>query len=36
MKDVVMAAGYQEVEFDFVADDLALTLFHCHQQFYMD
>ena len=27
---------YQEVEFDFVADNSGLTLFHCHQQLHMD
>jgi len=36
MKDVVMLAGYQEMEIDFVADDPGLTLFHCHQQLHMD
>jgi FtsP/CotA-like multicopper oxidase with cupredoxin domain len=36
MKDVVMLGGYQEIEFDFVADDPGLTLFHCHQQLHMD
>jgi FtsP/CotA-like multicopper oxidase with cupredoxin domain len=36
MKDVVMVAGYQEVAFDFVADNPGLTLFHCHQQLHMD
>ena len=36
MKDVVMLGGYQEVEFDFVADDPGMTLFHCHQQLHMD
>ena len=36
MKDVVMVGGYQEVEFDFVADNPGLTLFHCHQQLHMD
>jgi FtsP/CotA-like multicopper oxidase with cupredoxin domain len=36
MKDVVMMDGYQEVEFDFVADDPGDTLFHCHQQLHMD
>ena len=35
-KDVVMVAGYQEVEVDFVADNPGLTLFHCHQQLHMD
>jgi FtsP/CotA-like multicopper oxidase with cupredoxin domain len=36
MKDVVMLGGYQQYEFDFVADDPGLTLFHCHQQLHMD
>lgn len=36
MKDVVMLNGYQEADFDFVADNPGLTLFHCHQQLHMD
>ncbi|MBV8052116.1 MAG: multicopper oxidase domain-containing protein, partial [Acidobacteriaceae bacterium] len=36
MKDVVMLSGYQELAFDFVANDPGLTLFHCHQQLHMD
>ncbi len=36
MKDVVMLGGYQEIEFDFVADNPGMTLFHCHQQLHMD
>ena len=36
MKDVVMLGGYQELSFDFVADDPGMTLFHCHQQLHMD
>lgn len=36
MKDVVMLGGYQDVEFDFVADNPGRTLFHCHQQLHMD
>jgi FtsP/CotA-like multicopper oxidase with cupredoxin domain len=36
MKDVVMLGGYQELEFDFIADNPGLTLFHCHQQLHMD
>jgi FtsP/CotA-like multicopper oxidase with cupredoxin domain len=36
MKDVVMVGGYQQCNFDFVADDPGLTLFHCHQQLHMD
>ena len=35
-KDVVMLGGFQEVEFDFVADNPGPTLFHCHQQLHMD
>jgi len=36
IKDAVMLGGYQEIEFDFVADNPGLTLFHCHQQLHMD
>jgi len=36
IKDVVMLAGFQEVEFDLVADNPGPTLFHCHQQLHMD
>jgi FtsP/CotA-like multicopper oxidase with cupredoxin domain len=36
LKDVVMLAGFQEIEFDFVAENLERTLFHCHQQLHMD
>jgi len=36
IKDVVMLGGFQEVEFDFVADNPGTTLFHCHQQLHMD
>jgi FtsP/CotA-like multicopper oxidase with cupredoxin domain len=36
MKDVVMLAGFQELELDFVADNPGTTLFHCHQQVHMD
>jgi FtsP/CotA-like multicopper oxidase with cupredoxin domain len=36
IKDVVMLAGFQELELDFVADNPGLTLFHCHQQLHMD
>jgi FtsP/CotA-like multicopper oxidase with cupredoxin domain len=36
IKDVVMLGGFQELEFDFVADNPGLTLFHCHQQLHMD
>ncbi len=35
-KDVVMLGGYQELAFDFVADNPGKTLFHCHQQLHMD
>jgi FtsP/CotA-like multicopper oxidase with cupredoxin domain len=36
MKDVVMLGGFQEIEFDFLANNPGLTLFHCHQQLHMD
>ncbi len=36
VKDVVMLGGFQEAEFDFVADNPGRTLFHCHQQLHMD
>ena len=36
IKDVVMLGGFQEVEFDVVADNPGRTLFHCHQQLHMD
>jgi FtsP/CotA-like multicopper oxidase with cupredoxin domain len=36
IKDVVMLAGFQELEFDFIADNPGATLFHCHQQVHMD
>ena len=36
VKDVVMLGGFQALEFDFVADNPGLTLFHCHQQLHMD
>jgi FtsP/CotA-like multicopper oxidase with cupredoxin domain len=36
VKDVVMLGGFQELEFDFVADNPGATLFHCHQQVHMD
>lgn len=35
-KDVVMVGGFQEVEIDFTADQLGLSLFHCHMQLHMD
>jgi FtsP/CotA-like multicopper oxidase with cupredoxin domain len=33
IKDVVMLAGFQELECEFVAN---ASLFHCHQQLHMD
>lgn len=36
IKDVVMLGGFQDIEFDFVADNPGMTLFHCHQQLHMD
>ena len=36
MKDLVMLGGYQDIEFDFIADNPGMTLFHCHQQLHMD
>ena len=36
LKDVVMLASFQELEFDFVADNPGPTLFHCHQQLHVD
>jgi FtsP/CotA-like multicopper oxidase with cupredoxin domain len=36
IKDVVMLGGFQELAFDFVADNPGQTLFHCHQQLHMD
>jgi FtsP/CotA-like multicopper oxidase with cupredoxin domain len=36
MKDVVMLGGFQELHFDFTADNPGPTLFHCHQQLHMD
>jgi FtsP/CotA-like multicopper oxidase with cupredoxin domain len=36
IKDVVMLGGFQEAEFDFMADNPGPTLFHCHQQLHMD
>ena len=36
IKDVVMLGGFQELAFDFVADNSGRTLFHCHQQLHMD
>lgn len=36
LKDVVMLGGFQELAFDFTADNPGPTLFHCHQQVHMD
>ena len=36
LKDVVMLGGFQELEFEFAANNPGLTLFHCHQQLHMD
>ena len=36
IKDVVMLGGFQELTFDFVADNPGATLLHCHQQLHMD
>jgi FtsP/CotA-like multicopper oxidase with cupredoxin domain len=36
VKDVVMLGGFQELAFDFLADNPGPTLFHCHQQLHMD
>ena len=36
IKDVVMLGGFQDIAFDFVADNPGRTLFHCHQQLHMD
>ena len=36
MKDVVMLGGYQEMDVDFTASELGLSLFHCHMQLHMD
>jgi len=36
LKDVVMLGSYQEMEIDFTADQLGLSLFHCHMQLHMD
>ena len=36
IKDVVMLGGFQELSFDFTADNPGMTLFHCHQQLHMD
>jgi FtsP/CotA-like multicopper oxidase with cupredoxin domain len=36
VKDVVMLDRFQEGEFDVVADNPGMTLFHCRQQLRMD
>lgn len=36
IKDVAMLGGYQTVDMDFTADQLGLSLFHCHMQLHMD
>ena len=36
MKDVVMLGGYQEMDIDFTASELGLSLFHCHMQLHVD
>jgi FtsP/CotA-like multicopper oxidase with cupredoxin domain len=36
IKDVIMVGGFHDLEFDFVADNPGLTLFHYHQQLHMD
>jgi FtsP/CotA-like multicopper oxidase with cupredoxin domain len=36
VKDVAMLGGFQELAFDFVADNPGPSLFHCHQQLHMD
>jgi FtsP/CotA-like multicopper oxidase with cupredoxin domain len=36
MKDVVMLGGLQEMTVDFTADQLGLSLLHCHMQPHMD
>ena len=33
---VLMMGPFEEVEFDFVAENPGLTLLHCHQQLHMD
>ena len=35
-KDVAMLGAYQSMDVDFVADQLGLSLMHCHQQLHMD
>jgi FtsP/CotA-like multicopper oxidase with cupredoxin domain len=36
VKDVAMLGGFQELAFDFLADNPGPSLFHCHQQLHMD
>jgi FtsP/CotA-like multicopper oxidase with cupredoxin domain len=36
MKDVVMLGGYQQMDVDFTASELGLSLLHCHMQLHMD
>src|SRR4029077_10729897 len=36
LKDVAMLGGYQTMEVDFTADQIGLSLFHCHMQLHMD
>jgi FtsP/CotA-like multicopper oxidase with cupredoxin domain len=36
MKDVAMIGGLQKMTIDFTADQLGLSLFHCHMQPHMD
>lgn len=36
LKDVVLIKPFSKIEVDFTANNLGLTLFHCHQQLHMD
>ncbi|MGA8658941.1 MAG: multicopper oxidase family protein [Chthoniobacterales bacterium] len=36
LKDTVLVQGFSRVDFDFLADNPGLTLFHCHQNLHMD
>ena len=36
IKDVIMIDAFQEMTIDFTADELGLSLFHCHMQHHMD
>ena len=36
LKDVVMVGAYQQMEVDFTANSVGLSLFHCHMQLHMD